>query len=70
MTSFEISQLDLITLKRNSVEILNNTVMIALIAKGTQGMIQLLVMLPVEKSMNLAVKRLNSAYSLIVLSTE
>ena len=37
MISFKVSELDLIALKRNSVKILNNTIMIVLIAKGTQG---------------------------------
>ena len=37
MISFKVSQLDLIALKRNSVQILNNTIMIVVIAKGTQG---------------------------------
>ena len=37
MISFKVSQLDLIALKRNNVKISNNTIMIVLIAKGTQG---------------------------------
>ena len=36
MISFKVSDLDLIALKRNSVKILNNAIMIVLIAKGTQ----------------------------------
>ena len=38
MISFKVSELDLIALKRNSVKIFNNTIMIVLIAKGTQGL--------------------------------
>ena len=37
MISFKVSQLDLIALKLNNVKISNNTIMIVLIAKGTQG---------------------------------
>ena len=37
MISFKVSQLYLISLKRNNVKISNNTIMIVLIAKGTQG---------------------------------
>ena len=38
MISFKVSHLDLIALKRNNVKISNNTIMIVLVAKGTQGM--------------------------------
>ena len=38
MISFKVSELDLIALKRNSVKILDNTIVIVVIAKGTQGM--------------------------------
>ena len=38
MISLKVSELDLIALKRNSAKILNNTIMIVLIAKGTQGL--------------------------------
>ena len=41
MISFKVSQLDLIALKLNNVKISNNTIMIVLIAKGTQGMTEL-----------------------------
>ena len=37
MISFKVSELDLIALKQNSVNILNNTIMIVVVAKGTQG---------------------------------
>ena len=37
MISFKVSELDLIAVKRDSIKILNNTIMIVLIAKGTQG---------------------------------
>ena len=37
MISFKVSQLDLIALKRNNIKISSNTIMIVLIAKGTQG---------------------------------
>ena len=37
MNSFKVSELDLIALKRNSVKMLDNAIMIVVIAKGTQG---------------------------------
>ena len=39
MISFKVSQLYLISLKRNNVKISNKTIMIVLIAKGTQGVL-------------------------------
>ena len=37
MISFKVIEMNLIALKQNSVKILNNAIMIVVIAKGTQG---------------------------------